>query len=179
VTEWVNCPRVLVTERDSAGVTAHDVRSGWSRNPMLRIVVGGMRLAYRLSSVPVTRAPTHDLPVATLVLSPVAGDAGPANELRLHGYPAWVAANEDDLTWLLEQARVRPEYSLVDLSSSVADRPLRVLVMLAALARRACLPVVLVGAEEHEVPVFHGVVASLPRGSGVGEIVGAMRKAVA
>ena len=68
-----------------------------------------MRLAYRLMSEPVMRATTYDLPVATLVISPVSGDAGRANELRLNGYPAWVAACDADLTWLYEHARVRPE----------------------------------------------------------------------
>lgn len=125
------------------------------------------------------RAPTYDLPVATLVISAVAGDAGRANELRLNGYPAWVAASDADLTWLFEHARVRPEYSLVDLSSWVADRPLSVLVAVAALARRASLPIVLVGAQDHEVSVFGLVIASLPRGSGVKEIVSAMRRVAA
>lgn len=138
-----------------------------------------MRLAYRLMSEPVMRASTYDLPVATLVISAVAGDPGRANELRLNGYPAWVAASDADLTWLYEHAHVRPEYSLVDLSGWVADRPLSVLIAVAALARRASLPIVLVGAQAHEVPVFGLVIASLPRGSGVREIVGAMRRAAA
>lgn len=138
-----------------------------------------MRLAYRLKSEPVMRAPTYDLPVATLVISPVAGAAARANELRLHGFPAWVAASVADLTWLYEHARVRPEYSLVDLSSWVPDRPLELLVAAAALARYASLPIVLVGAEEHEVAVFGTVVACLPSGSGVREIVSAMRRAAA
>lgn len=125
------------------------------------------------------RAPIYDLPVATLVLAPVAGQAARANELRLHGHPAWVAANDADLTWLYEHAHARPEYSLVDLSSWDADRPLAALVAVAALARRASLPLVLVGAEAYEVPVFDGVVACLPRGSGVRDIVGAMRRVAA
>jgi hypothetical protein len=140
-----------------------------------------MRLAYRLSSEPVMRATTYDLPVATLVLSPVPGEQGRANQLRLHGYPAWVANSDDDLTWLFEHARVRPEYSLVDLADWDADRP-RVLVMaMAALARRASLPVVggggaapPGGAAEHEVSVFHGVIASLPMGCDVRAIVSAV-----
>ncbi|HUQ07541.1 MAG TPA: hypothetical protein VM261_33840 [Kofleriaceae bacterium] len=127
------------------------------------------------------RAQRYDLPVATLVISPVAGGTarGRADELRLLGYPAWVAANDADLTWLMEQARVRPEYSLVDLSSWAADRTLGALARVAALARRASLPLVLVGAAAHEVPVFQGVVASLPGGADVRTIVGAMRKAAA
>ncbi len=124
-------------------------------------------------------AERYVLPVATLVISPVAGDAGRATQLRLMGFPAWVAASDADLTWLMQHARVRPEYSLVDLSSWPADRTLGALVMVAALARRASLPLVLVGASEHEVPVFPGVVASLPGGADVKTIVGAMRKAAA
>lgn len=125
------------------------------------------------------RAPTYDLPVATLVILPVAGKAGRANELRLHGHPAWVAASDADLTWLFDHAHVRPAYALVDLSTWMTDRPLARLVAAAALARRASLPLVLVGARAHEVPVFEGVVANLPSGSGVREIVGAMRRATA
>jgi hypothetical protein len=134
-------------------------------------------------SEPVMRAQRYDLPVATLVISPAAGGSGPgrarADELRLLGFPAWVAANDADLTWLMEQARVRPEYSLVDLTSWAADRTMRALIAVAALARRASLPLVLVGAAEHEVPVFQGVVACLPGGADVATIVGAMRRAAA
>ena len=56
------------------------------------------------------RSSSYVAPVATLVIAQSAGTPLRANELRLHGYPAWVAASEDDLRWLLEQANVRPDY---------------------------------------------------------------------
>lgn len=125
------------------------------------------------------RSLSYEAPVATLVIVQRAGTPLRANELRLHGYPAWVAATEDDLRWLLEHAHVRPEYTLVDLSSWSPDRSLAALVAAARLARRAGLPLVLIGADEHEVPVFQGVVASLPARSDIRAILGAMRRAAA
>jgi hypothetical protein len=125
------------------------------------------------------RSSTYDARVATLVIAQSVGTPLRANELRLHGYPAWVAANEEDLRWLLEQANVRPEYTLVDLASWSPDRSLAALLAAARLARRAGLPLVLIGADEHEVPVFQGVVASLPATSDIRAILGAMRRAAA
>lgn len=128
---------------------------------------------------PMRESSSYQPPVATLVIAQYAGTPVRANELRLHGYPAWVATCEADLVWLFEHAHVRPEYSLVDLSAWAPDRPLAILMTAARLARRAGLPLVLIGAASHEVPVFQGVVASLPASSDVRTIVGAMRRAAA
>ena len=96
-----------------------------------------------------------------------------AHQLRLRGYATWVATSEDELRWLLEVARVRPDYSVVDLDVSSGDRAAR-MVSLAKLASMAGLPVVLIGSEKDDEQFFSRVFAMLPRDPASSAIIRAL-----
>lgn len=107
---------------------------------------------------------------AVLVLGDAEVAARRAHQLRLRGLATWVASTEDELTWLLEVARICPDHAIVDLTVPPANR-LQHLAKLARLASKVELPVVLVGAEKEDKNFFRRVLALLPRDPGNSAII--------
>jgi hypothetical protein len=91
-----------------------------------------------------------------------AASAQQADQLRAIAIPAWTAGTDFEVHWLLQRASVKASVALVDLRGAESDRSDDV-ERLAALAREAMLPVVVVGAINEEILLFHDVVARLPR----------------
>jgi DNA-binding NarL/FixJ family response regulator len=109
-----------------------------------------------------------------LVLGDAEVSARRAHQLRLRGLATWVASTEDELTWLLDVAKIRPDHAIVDLDVPAVFPPTNRLHHLARLARLASiaeLPVVLVGAEKEDEAFFRRVLALLPRDPGNSAII--------
>ncbi|KAB2885031.1 MAG: hypothetical protein F9K40_22420 [Kofleriaceae bacterium] len=126
-------------------------------------------------------APARSPQIAVLVLGDPSVVQARAHGLRLRGFAAFVAQDEAELTWLLSVARVRPDYAVVDLSTTadpVSDRVTR-LVAMARLATLASLPVVLVGAGDDEARFFRRVLARFPRDPGDAAILSVLAKSAA
>jgi hypothetical protein len=96
-----------------------------------------------------------------------------ADELRLHGHGAWVATSVSELRWLLDQAWIRPAYALVDLQR--APDGVGALEMLAPLAAMARLPSILIGARAEDAGFFGNVLASLPSGVELEDVLETLR----
>lgn len=96
-----------------------------------------------------------------LVLGDPATAQERAQELRSCGYTAWVATTEAELRWLRDQAWIRPVFAVVDLASQSVAGQARMRLM-ASLAMRTGLPVVLVGVHDADAELFNMIIATLP-----------------
>lgn len=103
----------------------------------------------------------NPLAPGVLVLGDPATAQERAQELRACGYTAWVATTEAELRWLRDQAWIRPAYAVVDLASQSIAGQSRMR-LLASLAMRTGLPVVLVGVHDVDAALFNMIIASLP-----------------
>ena len=117
---------------------------------------------------------THRNRAVLVIAEPVAGQRR-AHELRMRGYPTWVVSRHADLRWLVEQARISAAFAVIDVSLSRSSDRASWLADMVALAGAAGLPCLLVGAEDHEQPLFPNVTGSLPPHAAVDWIVDALR----
>ena len=120
-------------------------------------------------------------PIAVLVLGDTRTAQARAHQLRLRGFAAFVAQDEAELSWLLSVARIKPNYAVVDLSTtaeSVSDRVAQ-LVAMARLVSLAQIPVVLVGAGDDDARFFHRVLALFPCDPGNTAILSVLTKSAA
>ena len=113
--------------------------------------------------------------IEILLIGDVATATRRLNELRLRGFPTWLATTEAELTWLVEKATARPSHAVVDLAPESSERAW-VIGSRAAVATLAHLPTVLIGAQADEARHFEKVIASFPTEPTPEEIIAALRR---
>ncbi|MBZ0238452.1 MAG: hypothetical protein K8M05_39430 [Deltaproteobacteria bacterium] len=114
--------------------------------------------------------------IEVLIIGDVATATKRLNELRLRGFPAWLATTESELTWLLDKAAAKPSHAVVDLSTGSEERAW-VLSSRVAVATLAQLPTVLVGAQADEARHFSRVIATFAAAPDTDELLAALRAA--
>lgn len=113
--------------------------------------------------------------VRVLVLGEPGAAHRRADELRMNGFAAWVASDERDLRWLLDEAMVRPSVALVALGAPRDDRA-ELIGGVSSLMATARLPAVVLGEVGEELADLHGAFARLPADADVYRIVRIMAR---
>lgn len=113
--------------------------------------------------------------IEILLIGDVATATRRLNELRMRGFPTWLATTEAELVWLIEKAAAHPSHAVVELAPESDSRE-AILGSRAAVAILADLPTVLIGAHPDETRYFPHLIATFPADPSCDEIIAALRR---